>query len=137
MKFNALNAVLAGKRVVMIDDSIVRGTTIRPLVKLLRDAGASEIHLGVTSPPFRFPCYLGLDVARHSELIASRLPDEEAIAREIGVDSLHYLSLDGLVAAIDLPRATFCTGCFTGHYPMPVDTRDADKLALEAEAALS
>ncbi len=137
MKFNALNAVLAGKRVVMIDDSIVRGTTIRPLVKLLREAGASEVHLGVTSPPFRFPCYLGLDVARRSELIASRLPDVEAIAQEIGVDSLHYLSLDGLVAAIDLPRATFCTGCFTGHYPMPVDAGDADKLALEAEAALS
>jgi amidophosphoribosyltransferase len=136
MKFNALNAVLAGKRVVMIDDSIIRGTTIRPLVKLLRDAGAKEIHLGVTSPPFRFPCYLGLDVAKRSELIASRLPDVEAVAQEVGVDSMHYLSLDGLVAAIDLPRATFCTGCFTGHYPMHVDMHDVDKLALEAEAAL-
>ena len=133
MKFNALNAVLAGKRVVMIDDSIVRGTTIRPLVKLLRDAGAKEIHLGVSSPPFRFPCYLGLDVAKRSELIASRLPDVEAIAQEVGVDSMHYLSLGGLVAAIDLPRATFCTGCFTGHYPMDVDVQDADKLALELE----
>jgi amidophosphoribosyltransferase len=134
LKFNALNAVLGDKRVVMIDDSIVRGTTTRPLVKLLREAGAREVHLGVTSPPFRFPCYLGLDVARRSELIASRLPDVEAIAREIGVDSLHYLSLGGLVAAIDLPRSTFCTGCFTGHYPMHVDVHDADKLALEIEA---
>jgi amidophosphoribosyltransferase len=132
MKFNALGAVLSGKRVVMIDDSIVRGTTVRPLVKLLRDAGAREVHLGVTSPPFRFPCYLGLDVARRSELIAARLPDEEAIGREVGVDSLHYLSLDGLVQAIDLPRETFCVGCFTGHYPVRVEMDEADKLALES-----
>jgi amidophosphoribosyltransferase len=132
MKFNALGAVLSGKRVVMIDDSIVRGTTVRPLVKLLRDAGACEVHLGVTSPPFRFPCYLGLDVARRSELIAARLPDVEAIAREVGVDSLHYLSLDGLVQAIDLPRETFCVGCFTGHYPVRVEMDQSDKLALES-----
>jgi amidophosphoribosyltransferase len=131
MKFNALGAVLAGKRVVMIDDSIVRGTTVQPLVKLLRDAGAREVHLGITSPPFRFPCYLGVDVARRDELIAARLADEAAIAREVGVDSLHYLSLDGLVRAIDLPRATFCTGCFTGRYPVPVQMDLADKLAFE------
>jgi amidophosphoribosyltransferase len=140
MKFNALGAVLSGKRVVMIDDSIVRGTTIRPLVRLLREAGAREVHLGVSSPPFRHPCYLGLDVAQRAELIAARLPDEAAIAAEIGVDSLHFLSLDGLVAAIDLPRSTFCTGCFTGTYPMPVavaagDT--GDKLALEEAVATS
>jgi amidophosphoribosyltransferase len=133
MKFNALGAVLQGKRVVMIDDSIVRGTTVRPLVKLLREAGAREVHLGVSSPPFRFPCYLGLDVARRSELIAARLPDEEAIAREVGVDSLHYLTLDGLVQAIDLPRETFCVGCFTGTYPVPVEMDASDKFALEPE----
>lgn len=133
MKFNALSAVLSGKRVVMIDDSVVRGTTVRPLVKLLRDAGAAEVHLGITSPPFRWPCYLGLDVARREELIAARLPNTEAIAREVGVDSLHYLSLDGLIAAIDLPRDTFCAGCFTGSYPVPVQMDLADKLALERE----
>ncbi|MBF6589563.1 MAG: amidophosphoribosyltransferase [Ktedonobacterales bacterium] len=135
MKFNALGAVLNGKRVVMIDDSIVRGTTIRPLVKLLRDAGAREVHLGVTSPPFRHACYLGLDVAQEAELIAARLVDVAAIAREVGVESLHYLSLDGLVAAIDLPRETFCAGCFTGTYPVPMGSGLADKLGLEAEAA--
>ncbi len=135
MKFNALSAVLGGKRVVMIDDSIVRGTTVSPLVKLLRDAGAAEVHLGVTSPPFRWPCYLGLDVAKRSELIAARLPDVDAIAREIGVDSLHYLSLDGLIAAIDLPRQTFCTGCFTGTYPVPVQMELTDRLILEQERA--
>ncbi|HEX6819236.1 MAG TPA: amidophosphoribosyltransferase [Ktedonobacterales bacterium] len=137
MKFNALGAVLEGKRVVMIDDSIVRGTTVRPLVKLLRDAGAREVHLGVTSPPFRYPCYLGLDVARRSELIAARLPDTEAIAREIGVDSLCYLSLEGLIEAIDLPAETFCNGCFTGAYPVPVDMEQNDKFALEVAAGLA
>ena len=131
MKFNALGAMLKGKRVVVIDDSIVRGTTTRQLVRLLRDAGAVEVHLGVTSPPFRFPCYLGLDVARRSELIAARLEDTEAIAREVGADSLRYLSLDGLVEAIDLPRSTFCMGCFTGHYPVPVNMDESDKFALE------
>ncbi|HZC78641.1 MAG TPA: hypothetical protein VE258_12895, partial [Ktedonobacterales bacterium] len=124
-----------GKRVVMIDDCVVRGTTIRPLVKLLRDAGALEVHLGITSPPFRWPCYLGLDVARREELIAARLPDTAAIARELGVDSLHYLSLDGLIAAIDLPRETFCAGCFTGTYPVPVQMELADRLMLEREQA--
>ncbi|MGH2503941.1 MAG: amidophosphoribosyltransferase [Ktedonobacterales bacterium] len=131
MKFNALGAVLAGKRVVMIDDSIVRGTTSRPLVQLLRDAGATEVHLGITSPPFKWPCYLGLDVARRDELIAARLEDAAAIGREIGVDSIHYLTLDGLVQAIDLPGDSFCVGCFTGTYPMPVQMDLADKLALE------
>lgn len=132
LKFNALTAVLAEKRVVMIDDSVVRGTTVRPLVKLLRDAGAREVHLGITSPPFRHPCYLGVDVARRDELIAARLPNVRDIAREVGVDSLHYLSLEGLVRAIDLPRATFCTGCFTGRYPVPVQMDLSDKLAFEA-----
>ncbi len=131
MKFNALSAVLKGKRVVMIDDSIVRGTTSRPLVQLLRDAGATEVHLGISSPPFRWPCYLGLDVARRDELIAARLSDVAAIGREIGADSIHYLSLDGLVKAIDLPGDSFCVGCFTGTYPMPVQMDLADKLALE------
>ena len=120
LKFNALGAVLQGKRVVMVDDSVVRGTTVRPLVKLLRDANVAEVHLGITSPPFRWPCYLGLDVARRDQLIAARLDRIEDIAAEVGVDSLHYLSLDGLIAAIDLPGDVFCTGCFTGAYPMPV-----------------
>jgi amidophosphoribosyltransferase len=124
LKFNALSAVLAGKRVVMVDDSVIRGTTVRPLVKMLRDAGAAEVHLGITSPPFRWPCYLGLDVAGRDQLIAARLSDVEDIASELGVDSLHYLSLDGLIAAIDLPCNVFCTGCFTGVYPMPVDVEN-------------
>jgi amidophosphoribosyltransferase len=130
MKFNALGAVLHGKRVVMIDDSVVRGTTIRPLVKMLRDAGVAAIHLGITSPPFRWPCYLGLDVARRDQLIAARLSRVEDIAVEVGVDSLHYLSLSGLIAAIDLPFDVFCTGCFTGTYPVPVEDGTSASLAL-------
>ena len=137
MKFNAVDAVLEGKRVIMIDDSIVRGTTVKPLVKLLREAGAVEVHLGISSPPFAWPCYLGLDVARRDELIAARIPDAESIAREVGADSLHYLSLDGLTRAIDLPSASFCTGCFTGTYPVPVQMEMADKLALEPSDASS
>lgn len=135
MKFNALSAVLKGKRVVMIDDSIVRGTTSRPLVQLLRDAGATEVHLGISSPPFKWPCYLGLDVARREELIAARLTDEAAIGREIGVDTIHYLTLPSLVKAIDLPGDSFCIGCFTGAYPVPVQMDLADKLSLEATTA--
>ena len=131
LKFNALAAVLEGKRVIVIDDSIVRGTTSRPLVQLLRHAGAREVHLGISSPPIKHPCYLGVDLAQYSELIAARLPSIEQIAAEIGADSLHYLSLDGLVRAIDLPAETFCYGCFTGHYPVPVD-EEATKLALES-----
>jgi amidophosphoribosyltransferase len=131
MKFNAVDEVLAGKRVIMIDDSIVRGTTVKPLVKLLRDAGAVEVHLGITSPPFMWPCYLGLDVAKREELIAARLPNPDDIAREVGADSLHYLSLEGLTRAIDLPRESFCTGCFTGSYPVKVQMELADKLMLE------
>ena len=135
MKFNALSAVLKGKRVVMIDDSIVRGTTSRPLVQLLRDAGATEVHLGISSPPFKWPCYLGLDVARRDELIAARLDDEADIGREIGVDSIHYLTLPSLVKAIDLPGDSFCIGCFTGNYPVPVHIDLADKLSLESTAS--
>lgn len=135
MKFNAVEAVLAGKSVVMIDDSIVRGTTVKPLVKLLREAGVKKVHLGISSPMFMWPCYLGLDVAKRDELIAARLPDPDEIAREVGADSLHYLSLEGLTRAIDLPQDSFCVGCFTGKYPVPVQMEIADKLMLEPTLA--
>jgi amidophosphoribosyltransferase len=130
LKFNALPDVLGGKRVVMIDDSIVRGTTTRQLVQLLRQAGAREVHVGVTSPPFRHPCYLGIDVAQEDQLIAAQLGGSvEAIRRVIEADSLHYLSLDGLIEATGLPASQFCTGCFTGIYPVRVEEHDADEVA--------
>ena len=132
MKFNPLPDVLAGKRVVVIDDSIVRGTTTRRIVRLLRRAGAREVHVRASSPPMTDPCYLGLDTARRNELIASRMsvPD---IQKFIGADSLGYLSLDGMVEAIGRPEQGFCSACFTGQYPVPVEFH-FDKHQLEARA---
>ncbi|MCS7246046.1 MAG: amidophosphoribosyltransferase [Thermomicrobium sp.] len=119
LKFNALPEVLEGKRVVLVDDTIVRGTTSRPIVELLRQNGAREVHMRVHSPPIRWPCYLGVDMATRDELIAARLSVEE-IGRAIGADSIGYLSLDGLFRAIGLPRQRFCAACLTGRYPVPV-----------------
>ncbi|MGH2534004.1 MAG: amidophosphoribosyltransferase [Thermomicrobiales bacterium] len=129
LKFNALPEVLEGKRVVLVDDTIVRGTTSRPIVKLLKSAGAAEVHMRVHAPPMLWPCYLGVDLARRDELIAARMTVPE-IGAFIGADSIGYLSLDGLVRAIDSPRSGFCTGCLTGNYPVPVQL-EIDKLVLE------
>ncbi len=129
LKFNPLPDVLNGKRVVVVDDSIVRGTTTPSTIALLRRAGAREVHMRITSPPMVNSCYLGIDTARRDELIAANLEIED-IRRHIGADSLGYLSLEGLIDAIGLPRETFCHACFTGDYPMPVQL-DLDKLVLE------
>ncbi|MFS8533120.1 amidophosphoribosyltransferase, partial [Sphaerobacter thermophilus] len=119
LKFNALPEALEGKRVVLVDDTIVRGTTSRPIVELLRQNGAREVHMRVHAPPIMWPCYLGVDMARRDELIAAQMSVEE-IGRAIGADSIGYLSLDGLMRAINLPRSRFCTACLTGEYPVPV-----------------
>ena len=129
LKFNALPEVLEGKRVVLVDDTIVRGTTSRPIVQLLRNAGAKEVHMRVHAPPIMWPCYLGVDLARREELIAAQMSVPE-IGRHIGADSIGYLSLDGLITAIQSPRGGFCTGCLTGHYPVRIE-REVDKLSLE------
>jgi amidophosphoribosyltransferase len=121
--------VVEGKRVVLIDDTIVRGTTSRPIVQLLRNAGAREVHMRVHAPPLMWPCYLGVDLAKREELIAARMSVPE-IGKHIGADSIEYLSLEGLIAAIGQGRKGFCTGCFTGDYPVPVYT-GSDKYALE------
>lgn len=131
LKFNPLPEVLEGKRVVLVDDTIVRGTTSRPIVQLLRDAGAREVHMRVHAPPILWPCFMGVDFASRSELIAARLDaDVAAIGRQIGVDSLAYLSLEGLFRAIGQSRDGFCTACLTGEYPVPLH-EDASKFALE------
>jgi amidophosphoribosyltransferase len=116
MKHSANRAVVEGKRIVLIDDSIVRGTTTKQLVALLRKAGAKEVHVRVTCPPMRHPCFLGVDTATYEELIAANLsvPD---IQKTINADSLAYLSEEGLVASTARERKEFCMGCFTGHYP--------------------
>lgn len=121
LKFNPLNTNLQGKRVVLVDDSIVRGNTIGPLIQLVRDAGAAEVHVRVSSPPVRHPCFMGIDMATYSQLVAHQLEIDEIRAR-IGADSLAYLSHDGLVAAVQegLREGGHCTACFSGRYPINV-----------------
>jgi len=131
LKFNPLAEIISGKRLVVVDDSIVRGTTTPHVVSLLRKAGAREIHLRICAPPIRHPCFLGVDMAREWELIAAQKSIPE-IRDYLGVDSLGYLSLDGLIKAVALPRDIFCLACFTGEYPVPVQM-GMDKLALEAK----
>ncbi|MBV8263556.1 MAG: amidophosphoribosyltransferase [Candidatus Eremiobacteraeota bacterium] len=116
LKFNPLVANLKGQRVVLVDDSIVRGTTTRQLVALLRRCGAREVHVRLTCPPMRHPCFLGVDTATYEQLIAANFSVPE-ICKTINADSLGYLSEEGLVAATGRPRTDFCMGCFTGRYP--------------------
>ncbi|NLU40944.1 MAG: amidophosphoribosyltransferase [Firmicutes bacterium] len=116
LKLTPIDAVIRGKRIAIIDDSIVRGTTSSVLVSLLREAGASEVHMLISSPPWRYACYYGIDVPAAKELVASSHSIEE-IRRFINADSLHYLSLDGLYAAIGRPADEICVACFTGDYP--------------------
>jgi amidophosphoribosyltransferase len=116
LKFNPIVALLEGKRVVVVDDSIVRGTTTPRIVKLLRDAGALEVHVRITSPPIIHPCYLGVDMATHAELIAANYTIPE-ICEKIGADSLGFLSKDGLLASVSRKRGEMCMGCLTGEYP--------------------
>jgi len=126
VKYNPVREVLEGKKVVMIDDSIVRGTTTRGLVSLVRAAGAREVHMRIASPPVTGPCYYGIDTPSREELIAANLSVDD-IARHIDVDSLGYLSLDGMLAAVPGGPDGFCHACFSGDYPTPPPT-DPDKL---------
>ena len=126
VKYNPVREVLEGKKVVMVDDSIVRGTTTRGLVALVRAAGAREVHMRVSSPPVTGPCYYGIDTPSREELIAARLTPDE-IARDLGVDSLGYLSLEGMLAAVPGGPHGFCHACFSGDYPTAPPT-DPDKL---------
>jgi amidophosphoribosyltransferase len=116
LKFNPVVENLHGQRVIVVDDSIVRGTTTPRIVQLLRDAGAKEVHVRVTSPPIKHPCYLGVDMATYDELIAANYTIEE-IRQKIGADSLGYLSLEGLIEATGRGRNEMCVGCLTGVYP--------------------
>ncbi|MFO8143374.1 MAG: amidophosphoribosyltransferase [Dehalococcoidales bacterium] len=134
LKFNPLPQILSGKRVVLVDDSIVRGTTTPKVIALLRRAGAREVHMRICAPPLRYPCYFGVDMATQGELIAVHKTVPE-IRDLIGADSLGYLSLEGLYRAVDLPRDLFCSACFTGDYPIPVQL-EMNKLALEATEAV-
>lgn len=129
IKFNPLPEILHDKRVVLVDDSIVRGTTTPKVINLLRKAGAKEVHMRVCAPPLLYPCFFGVDMASRWELIAAQKSVEE-IRAFIGADSLGYISLEGLIQAVGLPGDSFCKACFTGDYPIPVQL-EMDRLAIE------
>lgn len=119
LKLNPLREVIEGKRIVVVDDSIVRGNTQRALIRMLREAGALEIHVRISSPPVKWPCFYGIDFASRAELVAAGLEIEE-IRRSIGADSLGYVSLAGLVEATTIAQSKLCTACFTGVYPIAI-----------------
>jgi amidophosphoribosyltransferase len=130
MKLAVVRAAVEGKRVVVVDDSIVRGTTARSRVRLLRNAGAREVHLRISCPPIRFPCFFGIDFPDSRELFANNIAPDR-MARELGATSLGFISLDGMLAAVTQPREHYCTACWSGDYPIAVPER-AEKLAFEA-----
>jgi amidophosphoribosyltransferase len=130
MKFNPLREVVAGKRLVVVDDSIVRGNTTRQIVQMLRDAGAAEIHMRISAPPIRYPCHYGIDMSTTQEMVAHGRTEDE-VAAELGCDSLRYLSLDGVYEAIRSSRATHCDACFSGEYPLERTHSANGKYALE------
>jgi amidophosphoribosyltransferase len=119
LKLNALEHMVRGQRLVVVDDSIVRGNTQRAQVRMLREAGALEVHVRISSPPVKWPCFYGIDFATRAELIANGLDNEE-IRASIGADSLGYISLDGMVEATGQTPSSLCTACFTGEYPIPL-----------------
>jgi amidophosphoribosyltransferase len=127
LKLNTVRHILNGKRVVIIDDSIVRGVTSRQLVKKVRQAGAREVHLRISSPPVRFPDFYGIDTPRSRDLLAANM-DSSSICQYVGADSLAYLPLEGLLRAIDVPREQLCLSCFTGEYPVDIGRRASDIL---------
>jgi amidophosphoribosyltransferase len=136
MKFNPVPEVVAGKRLIVVDDSIVRGTTDRQIVQMLRDAGAAEVHLRISAPPIKHPCHYGIDMSTREEMIAHGRTVPE-IAAELGADSLHYLSLEGVYDAIGGSRTEHCDACFSGEYPLAGTESANGKYALEHELPLA
>ena len=134
LKLNPLRDVIAGQRVVVVDDSIVRGNTQRAIVTMLREAGAAQVHVRISSPPVAWPCFFGIDFASRAELIAGSLSVDE-IRDSIGADSLGYVSLDGLIEATTLPADRLCRACFDGDYPVPVSESEQGKHLLEEAPA--
>jgi amidophosphoribosyltransferase len=133
MKLNTLKDVLTGKRIIIVDDSIVRGTTSRKIVKALREAGASEVHMRISSPPVTHPCFYGIDTDTQEQLIAATKSVEE-IAKQLEVDSLAYLSLEGMLEVTGVDTNSFCSACFNGDYPIPIpENVKRSKLMLEKE----
>ena len=133
IKLNPVKELLTGKRVVLLDDSIVRGTTSRKIVRMIREAGAAEVHLRISAPPTEWPCHYGIDTPNRNELIAARHSIEE-IRGYVEADSLAYLSLDGMLGSVSGPRDSYCTACWTGDYRVvPEDRRQAELFPIRAE----
>jgi amidophosphoribosyltransferase len=135
VKLNPIRELIAGKRVVLVDDSIVRGTTSRKIVRMVRDAGAAEVHVRISAPPTQWPCRYGIDTPTRGELIASEHSVEE-IRNYVDADSLAYLSLEGMLASVSGPRDSYCTACWTGEYRVPIsaeDKRQAELFPIRAE----
>jgi len=134
LKLNPIPDAVRGKRLVIVDDSIVRGTTTRQIIQILREAGAAEVHVRITSPPIRWPCFYGIDMSTRQELVASDLSVEE-VREFVGSDSLAYLELEDLVAATGSDAGDFCRACFDGYYPVPIPEQEPTKLLLEHPAS--
>ncbi|MFW5856551.1 MAG: amidophosphoribosyltransferase [Planctomycetota bacterium] len=132
LKHNVVKDVVRGKRVVLVDDSLVRGTTMKRLVRAVRDGGASEVHLRISCPPNAYPCYYGVDFPTRGELIAANSSREE-IERALQVESLRYISIEGLLDATSGPSGNYCTACFSGKYPLPASEELGNKMRMEAE----
>ena len=122
LKLNPMKHILKGKKVIVVDDSIVRGTTSKQIIRMIREAGAKEVHLVISSPPVKFPDFYGINTPDQKELIAAvkKIPE---IEKELGADSINYLSLPGLIKAIGLSQDLLCTSCFTGNYPVDIGER--------------
>jgi amidophosphoribosyltransferase len=135
LKFNPLPEVVQGQRLIVVDDSIVRGNTTRQIVQMLRDAGAAEVHLRISAPPIKHPCHYGIDMSTREEMIAHERTVQEVCA-ELGADSLHYLSLEGVYEAVGAPRDEHCDACFSGRYPLAGTEEANGKFALENELPL-
>jgi amidophosphoribosyltransferase len=136
MKLTPLRETLSGKRVVVVEDTIVRGTTSQQIVRMIREAGAVEVHMRISAPPYAYPCFYGIDTPDRRDLLGARMSIEE-MRQFLGADTLGFLSLGGLLKAVNLPKDKFCLACFTGYYRIPVPKEmKASKFLLE-EAALS
>ncbi len=136
IKFNVVKSLVKDKRIVVVDDSIMRGTTMRKIIKLFRNAGAKEIHVRISSPPTKFPCFYGIDIPTHQELIAATHTIDE-IKKYLRVDSIEYMTVESMLAAVNDPSMSFCTACFDGNYPCPLEelTEDNQKYLFEDHAS--
>jgi amidophosphoribosyltransferase len=125
IKLNPIKNLIDGRNIVVVDDSIVRGTTVQRVISMIRDSGAREVHVRIASPPVRFPCYYGIDTPTCEDLAAAKM-DTETLSRRIGADSLSYIDVDDMIEAIGLPASEVCTACFTGEYLQGGDDYEMD-----------